>query len=205
VFPIGLSLIKIITQPWFLATGGSRRQTGSRMSGTWNSRSRVIFSKLSIPGNITEINRVRYEPGDVAVIHPRSSSADVESLLSLMGWGNIADLPFAIKSRFLGTYKLRDDILSMLMRILSDQSLPDNLPETATLRTLLTCHVDFNAVPRRSFFQLLQHFVTDDMEREKLDEFLSDEGAVSWSKPSFVIDVFVEKVFRKSCTNTVSL
>jgi sulfite reductase alpha subunit-like flavoprotein len=70
------------------------------------------------------------------------------------------------------------------MRPLSDQSLPDNLPETATLRTLLTCYVDFNAVPRRSFFQLLQHFATDDMEREKLSEFLADdEGAVSWSKP----------------------
>ena len=88
------------------------------------------------------------------------------------------------------------------MHALPDQSLPDHLPEVATLRTLLTCHVDFNAVPRRSFFQLLQHFVTDDMEREKLSEFLSDEGAVS---SVFVREVSVEKNFRKSCTNTVSL
>jgi sulfite reductase alpha subunit-like flavoprotein len=55
-----------------------------------------------------EINRVRYEPGDVAVIRPRSSPADVESLLSLMGWGNIADQPFVIKPRFLGTNRLHD-------------------------------------------------------------------------------------------------
>ena len=61
----------------------------------------------------------------------------------------------------------------------SDQSLPDHLPEVATLRTLLTCHVDFNAVPRRSFFQLLQHFATDDLEKERLGEFLEDEWAVS--------------------------
>lgn len=63
-----------------------------------------------------------------------------------------------------------------------DQSLPDHLPATATLRTLFTHYLDFNAVPRYTFFLLLRHFTSDDLEREKLDEFVSMQGAVS-SKP----------------------
>lgn len=49
----------------------------------------------------------------------------------------------------------------------------------ATLRQIFTRHVDLNAVPRRFFFQLLRHFVSNELEQEKLDEFVSVEGAVS--------------------------
>jgi len=56
-------------------------------------------------------------------------------------------------------------------------SLPDHLPTVATLRQIFTRYVDFKAVPRRSFFQLLRHFTSDELEREKLDEFLSLDGA----------------------------
>ena len=44
----------------------------------------------------------RYEPGDVAVIHPQAASVDVESFLSSIGWGNIADDPLTIEPRFSG-------------------------------------------------------------------------------------------------------
>lgn len=60
-----------------------------------------------------------------------------------------------------------------------DQSLPASLPETFTMRTLFSHHLDFNAIPRRTFFQYLRNFNSDETEREKLDEFLSKEGAVS--------------------------
>ncbi|CAL1697805.1 unnamed protein product [Somion occarium] len=102
---------------------------------------------------------VYYEPGDVAVIHPHVPAVDVESFLSSMGYANIADEPFTIEHNF------------------PDQSLPDHLPETATLRQLFTRYLDITAVPKRSFFSTLRHFTTDELEREKLDEFLSEEGA----------------------------
>lgn len=60
-----------------------------------------------------------------------------------------------------------------------DQSLPDHIPRVATLRILFTRYIDFNSVPRRTFFQYLRYFSSDEMEQEKLDEFLSYEGAVS--------------------------
>lgn len=59
-----------------------------------------------------------------------------------------------------------------------DQSLPDHLPHTTTLRVLFTRYLDINAVPRRSFFAMLHNFTSDELEREKLEEFLSLEGAV---------------------------
>jgi sulfite reductase alpha subunit-like flavoprotein len=53
---------------------------------------------------------------------------------------------------------------------------------------LFTQYLDFNAVPRRSFFEYLRHFTSDELEREKLDEFLSREGAVRRSiSPSCVL------------------
>jgi sulfite reductase alpha subunit-like flavoprotein len=63
--------------------------------------------------------------------------------------------------------------------LLLDQSLPRYLPEDITLRKILRSHVNFRAIPRRSFFQYLHHFSKDEEEKERLDEFLSVEGAVS--------------------------
>ncbi|TFY74580.1 hypothetical protein EWM64_g9432 [Hericium alpestre] len=103
---------------------------------------------------------IAYEPGDVAVIHPEASPIDVDSFLTTVGWANDADQPIRIN------------------QTLFDQSLPDHLPPVSTLRTLFSRYLDVNAVPRRSFFDLLRHFTTDDREREKLDEFVSTpEGA----------------------------
>ncbi|KAI5984237.1 riboflavin synthase domain-like protein [Pisolithus marmoratus] len=102
---------------------------------------------------------IRYDPGDVAVIHPTVIDAEVDSFMLMMGWANVADVPFSISH-------------SML-----DQTLPNRVPRISTLRILFTYHLDFNAVPRRSFFRALRYFTTDDMERERLDEFLSPEGA----------------------------
>ncbi|KAI5980915.1 riboflavin synthase domain-like protein [Pisolithus albus] len=104
-------------------------------------------------------NTIRYNPGDVAAIHPIATGAEVDKFLLLMGWANLADVPFSI------------------LHSMRDQTLPDRIPRVTTLRVLFTHHLDFNAVPRRSFFQILRCFTTDDSERERLDEFLSPEGA----------------------------
>ncbi|OJT11116.1 NADPH-dependent diflavin oxidoreductase 1 [Trametes pubescens] len=102
---------------------------------------------------------IQYNPGDVAVIHPETIAEDVESFLSCISYANSADDPINIR------------------HTLEDQSLPDHLPTTTTLREIFTRYVDINAVPRRSFFALLKHFAQDELEREKLEEFLSEEGA----------------------------
>ncbi|KAI0819009.1 riboflavin synthase domain-like protein [Irpex lacteus] len=102
---------------------------------------------------------IEYRPGDIAVIHPIVPAPDVESFLVNMGWANIADDPFTVT------------------HLLPEQSLPPRMPGTVTLRLLFSKFLDINAVPRKGFFALLRHFTTDDMESEKLDEFLVGEHA----------------------------
>ncbi|KAJ7352489.1 riboflavin synthase domain-like protein [Mycena albidolilacea] len=102
---------------------------------------------------------IRYSPGDVAVIRPFALFSDVGSFLRTMDWLDVADVPFRIT------------------HTMTDQSLPEHLPEAVSPRVLFTQYLDFNAVPRRSFFEYLRHFTSDELEREKLDEFLSREGA----------------------------
>jgi len=102
---------------------------------------------------------VQYVPGDVAVIHPELPQAQVDAFLISLGYANTADEEFTIE------------------HTLQDQALPDHMPHTITLRRLFTRYLDISAVPRRSFFALLRHFVSDELEREKIDEFLSPEGA----------------------------
>ena len=72
--------------------------------------------------------------------------------------------------------------------------------------------LDFNDVHRRTFFQLLWHFVTDEVEREKLDESVSIEGAVRSNYfASFVEDLQDEMYdianawnarFRRYCSSS---
>ena len=49
---------------------------------------------------------------------------------------------------------------------------------TVTLRGLFCDALDFTAVPRKSFFELLRHFADDLMEKDKFEEFCSPEGQV---------------------------
>ncbi|KAF5329710.1 hypothetical protein D9619_009156 [Psilocybe cf. subviscida] len=102
---------------------------------------------------------IQYEPGDVAIINPYASDDDVSAFLSTMHWEDAADEPLSIEQS------------------MYDQSLPDHLPETTTLRILFTRFLDFSAVPRRYFFQMIRHFTTDELEKEKLEDFLTPEGA----------------------------
>ena len=81
--------------------------------------------------------------------------------------------------------------LCNFMPCFSDQSMPDHLPTITTLRSLFTHILDFNAIPRRSFFEYLRYFTSDTLEREKLDEFLSSEGAVGNSSSRFLRATFL--------------
>jgi sulfite reductase alpha subunit-like flavoprotein len=50
------------------------------------------------------------------------------------------------------------------------------LPQRCTLHELFTVHLATLATPSRSFFDLMAHFASDEMQREKLEEFASPMG-----------------------------
>ncbi|XP_060923388.1 NADPH-dependent diflavin oxidoreductase 1 [Limanda limanda] len=55
-------------------------------------------------------------------------------------------------------------------------AVPAGLPQPCTVRHLVESYLDIGAVPRRSFFELLSTFSTNELEREKLLEFSSAAG-----------------------------
>lgn len=46
----------------------------------------------------------RYDPGDIAVIHPEAAPADVETFLASIGYSNIADEPITIRHSLSGLH-----------------------------------------------------------------------------------------------------
>jgi sulfite reductase alpha subunit-like flavoprotein len=93
------------------------------------------------------------------VIHPEVPQDLVDDFLSTVGWRKVADKPFRVT------------------RVLTDQTFPEHLPPVVTLRLLFTRYLDFTCVPRKTFFQFILYFTSDEREREKLEDFLTEEGA----------------------------
>ncbi|KAH8829198.1 riboflavin synthase domain-like protein [Flagelloscypha sp. PMI_526] len=104
------------------------------------------------------LKELQYSPGDVAMIRPEPPPDRVQSFLNLMGWANDADLSVFVS------------------RLRTDQAIEWTSSNTTSLRELFTYHLDFSAVPRRSFFLWIRHFAQDATEREKLEEFCQGEG-----------------------------
>lgn len=107
--------------------------------------------------------QVSYKPGDVLTIYPKNPPDDVEAILTLMQWTDIADLPTHFEpSR--PTYGYHISPLSKLP-----------LPGSLTLRHLLINYFDLNAIPRRSFFSIIAHFTKDPFQKDRLIEFTKPE------------------------------
>ena len=62
------------------------------------------------------------------------------------------------------------------MESLVDIPVPLSLSSPCTVRHLVTHYLDIQSIPRRSFFELMSQFATDELEKEKLEEFCTPEG-----------------------------
>ncbi|CDK24839.1 unnamed protein product [Kuraishia capsulata CBS 1993] len=91
-----------------------------------------------------------YSPGDTVALYPTNDSEDVDQLLRYLKWDHIAD---------------------NLIQLNGELGVDGEVVMPLTLRSLFTHHLDINAIPRRSFFQILYHFSDNERHREKLKEF----------------------------------
>lgn len=64
--------------------------------------------------------------------------------------------------------------------IIIDIGLPTSLPDQCSVQYLVKHYLDINSVPRRSFFEMLTYFADNELEKEKLQEFCTAEGQVSF-------------------------
>ncbi|TVY87391.1 NADPH-dependent diflavin oxidoreductase, partial [Lachnellula willkommii] len=119
-----------------------------------------------------------YDPGDVINIMPKNFPEDVQTLVDLMGWNDVADIPVSFVPSPPDFYHA-DNLLSLA---------PGLFPiPGGTLRDLLTHNLDITAIPKRYFFELIAYNTDDPVHKERLLEFtnpaLSDEFYDYTSRP----------------------
>lgn len=110
-------------------------------------------------------NQLCYEPGDTMSIYPQNFPRDVQAMIDLQGWGEIADKPL----RFVAghpDYFLAEDLLEFI-----PDELRSRAPPNSTLRFILTNNLDITAIPKRFFFQAIAHYTADATHKERLLEF----------------------------------
>ncbi|KAI0484707.1 riboflavin synthase domain-like protein [Xylariaceae sp. FL0804] len=112
-------------------------------------------------------------PGEAITLYPKNFPGDVQALIDLMGWVEVADQPFVHRAR--------------------DNREPFSAPRNchpipnSTLRQLLTNNYDITSIPKRTFFENIALWTEDSNHRERLQEFsnpaLSDEFYDYTSRP----------------------
>lgn len=118
---------------------------------------------------------IPYSPGDMVSILPKNFANDVDLLLRLMDWVDVADKPIRIvyAPQRDNNNKSTTHIPPAPIPYLADTASSKSSP--LTLRALLTEYLDIRAIPRRSFFAHIAHYTTDTMHRERLLEFTNPE------------------------------
>ncbi|KAM6985413.1 NADPH-dependent diflavin oxidoreductase 1 [Aplochiton taeniatus] len=106
--------------------------------------------------DITDSN-IQFSAGDVVMLRPCNAPEDVEQFCQLLRLDPEAQF----------TLRPAEG---------STTGAPARLPQPCTVRHLVEQYLDVAAVPRRSFFELLATFSTNQLEKEKLVEFSSAQG-----------------------------
>ncbi|KAG8010965.1 NADPH-dependent diflavin oxidoreductase 1 [Nibea albiflora] len=99
-------------------------------------------------------SNIEFAAGDVVMMHPCNSAEDVQQFCQLLRLDPDA------------TFRLRA----------TDAAVPARLPQPCMVRHLVESYLDITAVPRRSFFEQLLTFATNELEHDKLMEFSSAAG-----------------------------
>lgn len=112
-------------------------------------------------------------PGDIAIVYPKNFPQDVQAIIDLMNWGEVADKPFR--------------------HVPGSADIPHLTPKNcyprtnSTLRHLLIHNYDITCIPRRTFFELAASHTEDSTHQERLREFAdpghSDEFQDYTSRP----------------------
>ncbi|KAI1133625.1 riboflavin synthase domain-like protein [Nemania abortiva] len=127
----------------------------------WQDVRKLTICVSERPGSQGRPEQIFPRPGDVAVIYPKNFTQDVQDLINLMDWSDVADRPFHHVSQ--------------------SSDIPYKKPrhcyplENSTLRDLLTHNYDITCIPRRTFFTQIATYTEDPTHKERLREF-ADPG-----------------------------
>ncbi|XP_062844915.1 NADPH-dependent diflavin oxidoreductase 1 [Trichomycterus rosablanca] len=128
---------------------------------------RVVFNhRVTDPGHFQDVRHIEFDitgsniqfsAGDVVMMRPCNTTEDVELFCQLLRLD--PDRYFTLKPTDVNTAPV-----------------PARLPQPCTVLFLVQEFLDIAAVPRRSFFEMLATFASNELELEKLMEFSSAKG-----------------------------
>ncbi|XP_067662793.1 NADPH-dependent diflavin oxidoreductase 1-like [Haliotis asinina] len=125
----------------------------------------ISNDRVTAPDHFQDVRHVKldttdsgisYAPGDVVMVHP----------------DNLPDMV----EEFLHHFSLDPDTEFTVEQTDPDIPLPPSLPRRCTVGHLVQKYLDIGGIPRRYFFELLSLLSSDELEKEKLQEFSSAEG-----------------------------
>jgi len=102
---------------------------------------------------------MKYKPGDVALVQPSNLPHNIEQFFTLFP-GLDPDKEFYLTPSSPNTPLPPTSII----------------PQPCSIRHAVTHYFDIQSIPKRYFFELLSHFTTDELEKEKFIEFNTAEG-----------------------------
>lgn len=114
-------------------------------------------------------------PGSTLIIYPKNYPEDVQKLIDLNDWDDVADIPISwLTTTNMAGKNDADKGLSLG----SKGTCPRNLHalDETTLRELFIHNLDFTAIPNRTFLKKLIHFAADEREKERLHELISTDN-----------------------------
>ncbi|TVY57075.1 NADPH-dependent diflavin oxidoreductase [Lachnellula suecica] len=103
-----------------------------------------------------------YDAGDTLNILPKNFPEDVQALVDLMGWQDVADRRVTFNPEP-PDFFLADNLISNAPGLVP--------PYNPTLRDLLIHNLDITAIPKRHFFDLIWHSCDDPVHKDKLRDF----------------------------------
>lgn len=114
-------------------------------------------------------------PGSTLIIYPKNYPEDVQTLIDMMEWNEVADRPLHWIS-YVGPSSLPKSVENDVRDHVQKPG-KVNAEQGATLRYLLTNNFDITAVPTRRCLKELVYYTSDPLEKERLMEFTSKENA----------------------------
>lgn len=121
--------------------------------------------RVTAEGHFQDVRLIKFDvggsgiahlPGDVLLVQPSNLSDNIDEFLNVTNLN--PDMRFTVR---------QND---------ANVPLPRALQEPTTVRECVGHFWDIQSVPRKYFFELLAHFTTSEMEKEKLQDFCSAEG-----------------------------
>ncbi|QSZ32284.1 hypothetical protein DSL72_001858 [Monilinia vaccinii-corymbosi] len=105
----------------------------------------------------------KFVAGDTISIYPKNFPKDAQTLIDLMGWNDVADLHLHFHARTPDWFAAK--------RLVSLQSGLYPIDGDQTLRELLIHNLDFQAIPKRHFFEIMAKHTDDPIHKARLLEF----------------------------------